>query len=394
MTGGVESVLGDQARRLAAAGYDVRIIAGRGEGQIVPEVDSAHPRVRRIFRELVAGRGADAEFRELSLTIGSRLQPLLADRDCIIVHNVLTMPFNLPLTAALLDSGRQLVAWVHDVVVRDDDDSPVESVNYPFRLVNRRQPGVTYVAISETRRDDLRRLWREPEAEAAVVPNGIDSQRFAGLSRKLMGLLSMIPVERAWPLILIPQRVTENKRIELALAAAAQLRERLPGLTMLVTGPSDPHSQRGELLSQLLRRRHELGLDGTVHFLAEQAVSGRPHPVNADDVAMLYRLSDVVLLTGRAEGFGLPLLEAALARVPVVCAALPVFQEISGGEIYPFPVSGEPSSIAQSVLKALDTVVARARRLALQRYSWPVVMERLEAVIAGAVAPQSVPIAP
>ncbi|MGI8564190.1 MAG: glycosyltransferase family 4 protein [Candidatus Dormibacter sp.] len=394
VTGGVESVLGEQAGRLAAAGYDVRMIAGRGDGELLPELDTAHPRVRRLFRELLAGRGSETEFRELSSTIAGSLQPLLADRDCVIVHNVLSMPFNLPFTAALLASRRRLVAWVHDVVIRDDDGSPVESVNYPFSLINQRQPGVSYVAISETRREDLRRLWREPEAKAEVVPNGIDSQRFAGLSRKLMGLLSPIPVDRAWPLILIPQRVTENKRIELALAAAAQLRQRLPRLTVLVTGPSDPHSHQGELLSQLLRRRQELGLNGTVYFLAEQAVAGRAHPINADDIAMLYRLSDVVLLTGRAEGFGLPLLEAALSRVPVVCAALPVFQEISGGEIYPFPVSGDPASIAEALLKALDTVVARGRRHALQRYSWPVVMEQLEAVIAGAVAARGVAAAP
>ncbi len=383
ITGGVESVLREQARRLRAAGHDVRMIAGQGEGEIIPEMDTAQPRVRRLFQELLAGRAAGSDFRELEATIADRLEPLLADRDCVIAHNVLSMPFNLPLTAALLESGRKLIGWVHDVVIRDDDGSPVEAADYPFGLVNRRQPGVVYVAISEARRADLRRLWREPDGQAAVVPNGIDPVGFAGLSDKVAGLLAAMGVETAWPLILIPQRVTANKRIELALEAAAQLRRRLPELAVVVTGPSDPHSHYGDPLGRLLTRRQELGLERTVHFLAERAEHGGGHPVTAEDVAMLYRVSDAVLLTGRAEGFGLPLLEAALAHVPVACADLPVFGEISGGEIYPFPASGDASSIARAVLEALDTPVGRARRRALERYAWPVVMEQVEAVIAG-----------
>ncbi|MBI2300477.1 MAG: glycosyltransferase, partial [Armatimonadetes bacterium] len=45
-------------------------------------------------------------------------------------------------------------------------------------------------------------------------------------------------------------------------------------------------------------------------------------------LADLYALADVVLLPSSTEGFGLPLLEAGLHRVPIVCSDLPALREV------------------------------------------------------------------
>jgi glycosyltransferase involved in cell wall biosynthesis len=104
-------------------------------------------------------------------------------------------------------------------------------------------------------------------------------------------------------------------------------------------------------------------------------------------VAQLYRISDVVLLPSDAEGFGLPVLEAALARVPLVCADLPVLREVGGAGLYAFPLDAGGSEVARQLERALRQRAARQRRRAIRRYSWPTVLERTERVIGAAVEP-------
>jgi glycosyltransferase involved in cell wall biosynthesis len=153
---------------------------------------------------------------------------------------------------------------------------------------------------------------------------------------------------------------------------------------VVVTGPLGPHNRDNRAYAEsLLEQRSRLGLEETVRFLFEQAGPDGSHPVGSADVAQLYRVSDVVLLPSEAEGFGLPLLESALARVPVVCADLPVFREVGGPGLYTFPVGAGAAQVAAQVDRALGQRAARQRRRAIRHYSWPSVIRRTERVIGG-----------
>src|SRR5919199_1341887 len=103
VTGGVESVMAAQARQLQSAGYEVRLVAGRGDAELLPELDSRHPDVADVTHGLQAGKDVRRRFLALQARLQERLACLLADRDLVIAHNVMTMPFNLPLVAALAE---------------------------------------------------------------------------------------------------------------------------------------------------------------------------------------------------------------------------------------------------------------------------------------------------
>jgi glycosyltransferase involved in cell wall biosynthesis len=214
----------------------------------------------------------------------------------------------------------------------------------------------------------------------------VDPLEFADLGPHARQLLEQAGALEASPFVLVPLRVTPRKRLDLALDAAAELSPRLPGLHVVITGPLGPHNaDNRRYADQLLKQRSRLGLDGVVSFLFEQARSDGKHPVRNKDVAELYRVSDVVLLPTEAEGFGLPLLEAALARVPVVCADLPVLREVGGAGPYTFPLGADGAQVARQVERALNQRSVRQRRRAINRYSWPAVLERTERVIGAAV---------
>jgi glycosyltransferase involved in cell wall biosynthesis len=377
-----------QAAQLRQAGYDVRVLAGRGDADLIPELDSRHPEVEEVTRALAAGEPARvaSTFEGLRCRLRDRLGFALADRELLMVHNVLTMPFNLPLVAALLDLGRPLLAWTHDVAWTNDQYAAYRRESWPYELLGRPQGRATYVTISRLRQRELATLFGLPLEKVPVVPNAVDAMEFAGIGPQARSLLDRAGALEADPLLLVPVRVTPRKRLELALQAAAELQPKMPALRVVVTGPLGPHNRDNRRYAdELLELRSRLGLEQVVRFLFEQAGADGRHPVAAEDVAQLYRVSDAVLLPSDAEGFGLPLVEAALARVPVVCADLEIFHEVGGRGLYTFPVAADATQVAAQVERALGQRASRQRRRAIRRYSWPSVIEQTERVIGGAL---------
>ncbi|MFZ0215163.1 MAG: glycosyltransferase family 4 protein [Candidatus Dormiibacterota bacterium] len=379
--GGVEAILGEQARRLRARGHDVRIIAGRGDADLVRMADSRHPRVEALARALAAGEEPAAEFLAIQEALAHQLAPRLADRDAVIAHNVLTMPFNLPLAAALVEAGPPLVAWTHDLAWTNPRYEAYRHPSPLLQALRAAQPRTSYVAISKVRQEEIAATLGLRLDEVPVVANGIDANEFWGIRASTRRLLRRAGVTESRPLVLVPVRVTQRKRLELAVRATAALRTTHPGLQTIVTGPLGPHDPANRAYAKrLLELRQSLGLVGAVHFLFEAAIGGQ-HPVTAAMVAELYRLADAVLLPSESEGFGLPVLEAALSRAPIVTADLPVLREVAAGGLLTFPADADGPAIAAVIRRALASPMSRLRQRTLARHDWPAVIEQTERIL-------------
>jgi glycosyltransferase involved in cell wall biosynthesis len=141
-----------------------------------------------------------------------------------------------------------------------------------------------------------------------------------------------------------------------------------------VTGPVDPHREAGhDYLARLLTLRSRLSLDDVAWFLATEP-SGVPSDAVVND---LYRLSDVLFMPSRDEGFGLPILEAAVHRLPIVCADLPPLRDLAGeAALYAGP-DDDPTVSAKRILAHIEA--NRSTRLARRvrsEYSWDAVYRR------------------
>jgi mannosylglucosylglycerate synthase len=384
-TGGVEAILGAHARLLRRAGHDVRVIAGRGEAELVPEVDSRHPEVEEVAGLLASGRPAVSEFAALRERLAERLAPLVRDRDAVIAHNVLTMPFNLPLAAALGDLGRPVVAWTHDLAWTNPRYADFHREGWPWSILREPQPRSTYVAISRTRQGEISQVMGLSPRSVPVVPNGIDAEALWSISPPTLELAQRGDFRHADPLLLVPVRLTRRKRIEMALEATSILRASHPDLRLVVSGPLGPHAADNRAYwAELRDQRSRLDLEGLVCFLHELAPADGTHPVDDRSVADLYRMADAVVLPSESEGFGLPLVEAALSRAPLVCADIPVLRELAAAA-YMFPAGAGPEAVAQALRRALNSRAARAKRSAVRRYSWEAVVQRIERVVGTAV---------
>jgi glycosyltransferase involved in cell wall biosynthesis len=90
---------------------------------------------------------------------------------------------------------------------------------------------------------------------------------------------------------------------------------------------------------------------------------------SADDsrLASLYQAADGVLVASQAEGFGLPLVEAAKYDLPVLARDIPVFREVAGDHATYF--GDDLTSACRDWLAELRTGVA-VRSGGIAAWSW------------------------
>ncbi|MFL5735372.1 MAG: glycosyltransferase, partial [Chloroflexia bacterium] len=205
-----------------------------------------------------------------------------------------------------------------------------------------------------------------------LVPNGIDPTTYIPTSPEMAAMREHLRWDDRDPVFLAPVRVTRRKNLERGIDVIAAMKDMGATPLLVVTGPLGPHNVRsGEYLDELLSRREERGVRDEVAFLA---LEGSPTGgVEVSDALMteLYWWADALLMPSSQEGFGLPLLEAGLARLPIFCTDIPVLREVGGPNATYFEPDGDPDAIAETILHELSNLkIAGHRRKVLSTYNW------------------------
>ena len=379
VVGGVENVIGHHARLMMEAGHQVRIIAGRGgsvDARIsfvaIPLLDSRNEQVLALKSDLDAGR-VPKEFGLLVERVASQLREAIADVDILVAHNVCSLNKNLALTAALQklsEAYRQphFILWHHDLAWTTPRYRHELHDGYPWDLLRTAWPGLTQVVVSELRQHELADLMGLPLEKITVVPNGVDAARFLKLEDQTLGFVKQLNLFEAAPLLLLPVRITPRKNIELALRALAVLREKNPRAKLIVTGPLGPHNPANvKYFERLTKLRAELGLIGLAHFLVELTDQYLPDAVIAD----FYRLADALFMPSREEGFGIPVLEAGLAGIPVFCSDIEPLRKLGSEQALYFSPDSEPKEVAALINNHLNSQLSFKLRARIRtRYTW------------------------
>jgi glycosyltransferase involved in cell wall biosynthesis len=318
--GGVETILAAHAQLFAKAGHEVRVVVRRGGDERAIVLRAEDP-----LEELRAA---------------------CAGCDLVIVHNVLTMPFDLPLTQALWRLAEESaqptrwIAWVHDLAA-GNPSYPHPYHQAPWRQLAQACPRFEYIAISEHRARQFESLTG---VSAKTIPNAVDPAEVLGLTPPVAELTRHHALLERDIVLLHPTRLLRRKNVELGLEVTAELRGRGRNVAYLVTGAPEPHlvgsAEYGEEVRQ---RRGKLGLEGDAFLISESFA------VTNADLAALYALADALFFPSRQEGFGLPLLEAALHRLPIFCADLAPMNALFEHSLFTFAPEATPAEIATRI---------------------------------------------
>jgi glycosyltransferase involved in cell wall biosynthesis len=392
VVGGVEAVIQAHTQLFIQSQYPVTVIAGRGEKIAlpsgadfipVPEIDSQHPQIIEISSSLEKGE-VPPTFENFVNQLIEILLPILSQFENIIVHNVCTKHFNLPLTAALhhlLDAGslQHCIAWCHDFTWTSPNSRSKVHPGYPWDLLRTHHPAITYVVVSQRRQQALADLLGCPLEDIHVVYNGVDPKLLLGLSAQGYELVTRLGLLESDLVLLMPVRITQAKNIEYALHVVAALKAHRCRPKLIVTGPPDPHDIESLTYFRTLRAlRQKLDVEEEMRFVFESGQDpGQPFFIEPQVVGDLFRVSDVMFMPSHREGFGMPVLEAGLVGIPVVCTNVPVAEEIGGNDVTIFDPDEDPARVAEGILVwAEQSPVHRLRRQMRQSYIWPAIFER------------------
>jgi glycosyltransferase involved in cell wall biosynthesis len=225
---------------------------------------------------------------------------------------------------------------------------------------------------------DRAALWRDA---LVVAPRGwLAGQRAGSVRYRAEDLSPLVD----GVVVLTVSRFTAVKRLPLLIEAFAQARDRARTPAGLVIVGGHPGEWEGEHPADTIAR---LGVRGV--FLA----GWHDH----DELPAFLSVADVFALASVREQFGQVLVEAMACEVPPVAV-----DRFGPGEIVADGETGwlvEPDDVgdlAAALLEAIDDPAERARRgarghaVAVERYGWPALAQRLadvlDAVVAGASA--------
>ena len=202
------------------------------------------------------------------------------------------------------------------------------------------------IAVSESTRQDVLEVYRLPPERVHVVRHGVepgffDLGRDPGLTRDVLGSVGV----GEWPYLLSVSTIHPHKNWERWLEAYRRLR-----------GGGWPHhlviaGLKGQFTTELELLVRAYGLTGQVHacgWVPRRLLLG------------LFRYATTLVYPSTFEGFGMPVLEAMAAGIPVACSEIAPLQEVAGeAALYFDPWSAD--SIAASLRRMLGEPDLRRR---------------------------------
>lgn len=384
--GGVEGVIAAHSRVFVEEGYPITVIAGRGKRSALPEgtdfielplIDSKNKAVLKVNEGLEKGF-AGSSYEKLQNEIKGQLKKALADVDNVIVHNLLSKNYNLAATEAIIslyEEGKipNLIAWCHDFSLRSTRDKKSLHNGFPWDILQTYYPEIHYVVVSQQRQETLSEILDIPKEKINVIYNGFQPDELLGISDETSRLINHLKLEDADLIALMPVRITGAKNIEFAMQIAANLKSKIGNSQILLTGPPDPHDPDNmAYFEELKALRKELGVEDNFRFLFEEnPKSEGPYILDMKNVADLYRVSDIILMTSHREGFGMPVIEAGFSGKPVFSPNIPAVEEIGGEEIQRFSLSSSPQRVANKINNwASSNAVHLLRVRTRQNFTW------------------------
>jgi N-acetyl-alpha-D-glucosaminyl L-malate synthase BshA len=354
--GGSGVVATELGKALALQGHDIHFIS-----YALPfRLKQFHERI--FFHEVEMVDYPLLEHPPYAIALAAKMSEVAAQVGLDIFHVHYAMPHAVSafLAKAILGKAQpKIITTLHgtDITLVGNDRTLFPMTRFALE----QSDGVTCVSRYLSAR--TREVFRTDRA-LAVIPNFVDTQRFAPLVEPQLRQ-HLAPAGERILAHLSNFRVV--KRAPYAVRVFAQVREVMPAKLLLIgDGPDRPAA---------LDLARSLGVEKDVVFLGKQ-----------DDVAGLLASADLFLLPSEEEAFGLAALEAMSCAVPVIATTTGGIPELveDGTTGFLLP-PGDVDGMARAALAVLTSPErhtafrAAARQHAVTRYETRLILPRYEA---------------
>ena len=385
VVGGVEEVIRQQADLLHRNYHHVKVLAGAGEQfsdkfpiEINPILSSRDTRVQNAHKNCLNGN--TEPLIKLKDKIHDYLCSSLKNFDAIIAHNVISMNFSLALTMAM-----HHLAETHSIkVISWNHDSPYFYKNYPsyldnepWKILKTFNSKIHYIAISHSRKNRFQRLFNM-KAEISVIPNGIDPFDAFKLHPATVDIIKENSLFSADLIFVQPSRLIPRKNIELSIRVLRAIHDTGINAKLILTGAHDPHGPlEKSYYSDLKNLARSLKVEKDLIVLEDYTLK-TSQKIKPDQIFIrdFYLLGDVLFMPSLDEGFGLPLLEAGMTKLPVICSNIKPFIEIGSDNVCSFNLDETPEKIANQALNFLKKIPThKMYRKVIKNYVWDIIYE-------------------
>jgi len=352
--GGVASHVRDLALRLSERGHEVCVVTRRREGRGEWPFELVELEYSCFLKALCRPPGNGP--------LSSLLREL--DPDVVHVHHAFAP---IPLAFALVSSARgyPTVLTNHSAYLYDYEIL-LKALGYVAAPVRRALSGVDrIIAVSGTAAKFIESF--APSVPVVVIPCGVDTRRFSPEGpRRLRSALGGDAI------VLYVGRLVYRKGVHYLVDSMEEVRRECGDVKLVVAGD-------GPMAGHLRERVRELGLSGAVVFL------GR---VSEEELPDVYRSADLLVMPSLyGESLGIVALEGMASQLPVVASPVGGLREVVADGVTGLLLRGlSPSAIASAVARLLsrpdlmDRMGREGRRVAEERYSWEVVLPKVERV--------------
>ena len=333
---GVSLEISKWANVLEGMGHTCFYIAGisdrpANKSVIIPEAHFKHPVIEEIDRKSfgsdIRNPKLSTRIREMTSVIKEKLRNALQDYDIdvIIAENCVTIPLNIPLGLAIvetvMETGIGCIAHHHDFVwererflVNGVDDFLKAAFPPPLRQMQ-------HVAINSQAASEFSRRTALP---CRVIPNVMDFEHPPKppdeYSRDFRQAVGIAPEDI---LILQPTRVVQRKGIETSIELIRRLDD--PRCKLVITHAS---GDEGNVYAERVRSYAALlGID--IVFAEPWIASERGTDPEGRKIFTIwdsYGQADLMTYPSTYEGFGNAFLEAVYYRKPILCNRYSIYR--------------------------------------------------------------------
>jgi glycosyltransferase involved in cell wall biosynthesis len=203
------------------------------------------------------------------------------------------------------------------------------------------------LAVSDATREDIHKVYRVPLDRIHLASPGVDAAFFN------------VDRTRTEPIILCVSTLHPHKNIDRLVDAYALVRQSHPEYRLILAGMRGFHGDAVEARIQRLGLTSHVQLTGWIP---------------RDQIRELYRRARIAVFPSTFEGFGIPVVEAMAAGVPLIISGIRPMTDIAAGTALTFPPhdTGALAGAIERLITSEDLAVDHAQRAKLRaaNYNW------------------------